>query len=76
MTRYDDDIEIICNPVITAPCKCGRGKLVQVTNGWFHKAFFCPVCENVYQMKLVNVPVKKVAEEFLKQCRKAVECNK
>ena len=33
------------------------------------RALYCPKCENVYILKKIKVPVKKITEEFLKQCR-------
>ncbi len=51
--------------------KGGRGmKLVEVSNGWFSRAMFCPKCENVYALKLIKISKSKVDEEFLAQAKK------
>lgn len=55
-----------------ARCKCGI-KLHQVDNGFFSMAMFCPSCENVYLLKLIKMPDKKVTKEFLKQAREQVK---
>jgi len=70
-----DDFEIHAAPFISnAYCKDCHNSLKQVSNGWFSKAMFCPKCENVYLVKLIKVPQKKIDEDFLKQAR--IEANK
>jgi len=54
-----------------AYCKCGV-KLKEVSNGLLSKAMYCPKCENVYLLKLVKEPKKKISKEFLNQCREEV----
>ncbi len=51
-----------------AYCECGK-TLLEVSNGFLSRALYCPQCENVYVLKKVKVPAKKVTEEFLNQCR-------
>lgn len=65
-----DNFKISASPFICdAYCKCGN-RLIEVSNGMFSTAMYCPKCENVYALKLIQVPKKKVTEEFLEQCRK------
>jgi len=69
-----DNFEIAATPFIHhAYCKCGKS-LVQVSNGFFSKAMYCPKCENVYTLKLVKVPAKKIGNDFIDQCRE--ECQR
>lgn len=50
---------------------CGCGNLLkEVSDGFISSAWFCPKCENVYTLKLIKVPKKKVNDNFLKQARK------
>ena len=58
--------------LLDAFCECGE-RLIEVSNGWFSKAGYCPKCENVYVLKLVKVPKRKVSREFLEQCRAEVK---
>lgn len=68
-----ENFEIHAEPFLTrATCKCGNN-LIEVMNGWFSRAMFCYKCENVYIIKLVKVPDKKVNEEFLEQCRESAK---
>jgi len=53
-------------------CRCGED-LVQVNNGWLEKAMFCPKCENVYVLKLIKVPDKKVSGAFIIQCKAGIK---
>ncbi|MFX0212226.1 MAG: hypothetical protein ACFFDT_40005 [Candidatus Hodarchaeota archaeon] len=70
-----ENFEIAASPFITkAYCRDCHESLVQVSNGWFSKAMFCPKCENVYVVKLVKVQKAKINKEFLEQARK--ESNK
>jgi hypothetical protein len=65
-----DGFKIAAAPFITdAYCKCGA-RLHQVSNGLLGAALFCKECENVYQLKLIKTPAKKVSDEFLKQAHK------
>jgi hypothetical protein len=65
-----DNFEIHAVPHIQkAYCKCGA-KLYEVSNGLFSRALYCSSCENVYQVKLVKVPIKRLNQEFIDQCRK------
>ena len=65
-----DNFEITASPFIHhAYCKCGKS-LIQVANGFISKAMYCPKCENVYVLKLIKVPYKKIKEEFIAQCRR------
>lgn len=69
------NFEIQASPhIMRATCtdeKC-RMDLVQVDNGWFSIALYCPKCERVYVLKLVKVPVKKVSDEFIIECKKHI----
>lgn len=56
-------------------CECGD-RLRQVSNGWLSAALYCTKCENVYMIKKVKLPKKKVTKEFLKQCREETKPNK
>ena len=68
-----DNFEIYATPhIIEAYCRCGN-TLIEVSNGLFSRAMFCSKCENVYQLKLIKVPQKKISSDFLKQARKEVE---
>jgi len=70
-----DDFEIHASPFMTnAYCKVCRGSLVEVSNGWFSSAMFCPKCKIAYTVKLIKVPDKQVSKEFLEQAEK--EANK
>jgi len=51
-----------------AYCEC-NAELKEVSNGFLSRSLFCPKCENVYLLKKVKLPKKKLTEEFLKQCR-------
>ena len=55
--------------IIDAYCKCGK-ELREVDNGWFSIALYCPKCERVYTIKLIQYPKKKINKRFLEQCRK------
>lgn len=59
--------------IIDATCRGCGGSLHQVSNGWFSAAFFCPQCENVYQLKLIKAEASKVSKAFLMQARTEVE---
>ena len=64
-----DGFEIHAEPYLNdAYCECGE-KLHEVSNGWISRAFFCAKCENVYLIKKVKVPKKKITKEFLQQCK-------
>jgi len=66
-----DDFEIHASPFLTnAYCKKCRNKLVEIMNGWFSRAMFCPKCKIVYTVKLVKMPDKKVSKDFLEQAEK------
>jgi len=66
-----DDFEIHASPFFTrAYCRECRDSLLEVSNGWFSRAMFCPKCKNVYLIKLVKVPNKKVTKEFLEQAER------
>ena len=68
-----DNFEIHASPFIAnAFCKKCYGKLIEISNGWFSRAMFCPRCEIVYMVKLIKVPQKKVSKEFLEQAREEV----
>ena len=68
-----DNFKIAATPFIhDARCKCGKA-LIEVSNGWFSISMFCPKCENIYQLKLIKIPDKKINKEFLEQCRKEVK---
>lgn len=70
-----DDFEIQASPFITrAYCKKCGNDLVEVSNGWFSRAMFCPKCKIVYAIKLIKIPEKKVSKAFLVQAEK--EANK
>jgi len=70
-----DDFEITASPFLTnAYCKTCRNSLVEVSNGWFSSAMFCPKCKLVYVVKLIKVPNKKISKEFLAHAEK--EANK
>lgn len=66
-----DDFRIFAIPHITeAYCKdCGT-ELKEISNGFASVVLYCPKCENIYQLKLVKTPKKKIHKEFLEQCRK------
>jgi hypothetical protein len=64
-----DKFRIAAMPFITdAYCECG-GTLQEVSNGFLSRAMFCPRCENVYLLKLIKVPKKKLTERFMEQAR-------
>ena len=66
------NFSISAHPFISdAHCKCGNS-LIQVSNGLFSNVMFCKTCENVYELKLIKVPSKKVSQGFLEQARKQV----
>ena len=68
-----DDFEIHASPyILNAYCRECRGTLVEVSNGWFSRAMFCPKCENVYQLKLIKISKSKVSDAFLEQARKEI----
>lgn len=54
--------------IVDAYCECGR-TMREVANGFLSRAMFCSKCENVYQLKLVKVPKKKISAEYLEQAR-------
>ncbi len=65
-----DNFKITATPFIhDAYCKCGK-TLIEVSNGRFSISMFCPKCENIYGLKLVKIPDKKISKEYLEQCRK------
>jgi len=65
-----DDFKIGAEPFIhDAFCKCGN-KLEQVSNGFLSCSLFCSKCENVYQIRMIKVPKKRLSKEYLEQCRK------
>jgi hypothetical protein len=68
-----DSFEIHASPYICkAYCKTCLNSLVEISNGWLSRAMYCPKCENVYVLKLVKVPQKKISEEFLNHARSEV----
>jgi hypothetical protein len=61
--------EIHAEPFISkATCKCGH-ELSRVSNGFFSCAMYCTKCENVYTLKLIKIPAKKINQDFIDQCR-------
>lgn len=58
--------------ITDAYCECGK-RLEEVSNGLLSRALFCPKCENVYILKKIKLPKKKVTKEFIEQCRKELE---
>lgn len=68
-----DGFELHATPHIDrAYCKdCGNG-LIEVSNGLLSTALYCPDCENVYTLKLIKVPSKKISAEYIKQCKKEI----
>jgi hypothetical protein len=71
-----DGFKIAATPFICdAYCKCGS-RLIEVTNGLLSTAMYCPKCENVYALKLVKVPSKRVGDGFLQMCRNKVKNKK
>lgn len=72
-----ENFKIAATPFIhDATCKNCHASLIEVRNGFLSKAMYCPDCENVYVLKLVKVPISKVTDEFLEQCRKEVKRDK
>jgi len=67
-----DGFEIHASPFFSnAYCReCGEN-LIEVKNGRLSQAMYCPKCENVYLLKLIKVPQKKITAEFLEQARTA-----
>lgn len=64
-----NNYEIHARAFITkAYCKCGT-TLAEVSDGWLSKAMYCPKCENVYKLKLIKVPAKRITKKYLLQCR-------
>lgn len=64
------NFSIHASPFISdAYCECGNS-LKEVSNGFFSIVMFCSICENIYQLKLIKVPNKKIDHEFLEQCIK------
>jgi phage FluMu protein Com len=54
------------------PCpKCNQN-LYEVPNGFLSTSLYCPKCKNVYELKAVKVPDKKIKPEYLEQCEKEV----
>ena len=51
-----------------AYCKCGK-ELIEVSNGFLSSSLFCQKCENVYEIKMVKVPKKRLSKDYLEQCR-------
>jgi len=56
-----------------AYCSCGND-LVEVSNGFVSKAWFCNKCHSVYILELIKVSKNKITKKFIKQCIE--ECNK
>jgi len=56
-----------------AYCRKCQGKLVEVPDGWFSKGLFCPHCEIVYTIKLVQVPSKRVDKRWLKSVKEKLK---
>ena len=72
-----DNFEIHASPFLSdAYCKRCHNSLIEVSNGWFSSAMFCPKCELVYIVKLIQVPKSKVSKEFLEQARKDAASKK
>ncbi len=66
-----DNFSVVAIPVLRdASCKNCKTELVEVSNGWFSSAMFCPKCENVYIVKLVKAPDKQVNSAFLENARR------
>lgn len=64
-----DNFSLRAEPFVQdARCKCGND-LKEVSDGFFSAVWYCPKCENIYQLKLIKTPAKKVSERFLKVCR-------
>ena len=68
-----DNFEILATPEIyKASCRQCHNYMTEVFNGWFGRALYCPKCQLVYTVKLIQVPRKKVSKEFIEQCKKTV----
>ena len=69
-----DNFKIEAYPkIIQGRCaKCGHD-LVEIPNGWFSVAMFCPKCESVYALKLVKVPDKRVAAGFIEKTKETIK---
>jgi len=55
--------------IMDAKCNCGQ-KLKEVSNGFLSSVMYCPFCEEIYELKLIKIPKKKISKEFLEHCRK------
>ena len=72
-----DNFNITAQPYITeAYCNNCSGELVEVSNGWFSSAMFCPKCERVFVLKLIKAKDKDINEAFLEQARKEAASKK
>lgn len=54
----------------------GNGELIEVSNGFLSRAFFCPECQTVYGLELRPISPKKISKEYLQQCFEYVERDK
>jgi len=56
--------KIHATPYITdAYCECGD-YLKEVSNGWLSSAMYCKGCGNVYVLKLIKVPKKRLIKSL------------
>ncbi len=64
------NFEIHATPhIMQAYCNCGHS-LNELSSDFTSSAMFCSKCENVYALKLIKVPAKKLNPKFMEQCRK------
>lgn len=63
------NFRITAAPYLEGRCKCGA-ILKEVGDGFHSSALFCPRCEKVYTIKLVQVPAKKISADYLEQCKR------
>lgn len=76
MTFADFDVRAV--PRILEPLcpmsKC-RGDLIEIDNGWFSKAWWCPKCEKAFVLGFVKIknPDRKVIDAQLAEIKEEKE---
>ena len=67
------NFEIATYSSIKATCNKCHNYLKEVSNGIFDTVLFCPKCEIVFELKLIQVNNKKITKEFIEQCWKEIQ---
>ena len=61
-------------PIIQNPrCNNCGSILTEMSDGFFSSVWYCPLCDNIYKLKLVKIPDCRITKEFLKHCQDKIK---